>query len=85
VDVLPVSFAGLWLGIAALLTFLGVCGLFVLGAILWGEYRARQEAQNRDLFGTPREITPRPFRLTQGFSRASSLILERRWGEGAGS
>jgi S1-C subfamily serine protease len=46
-----------WL--TSLLSFLVVSGLCILAAFLWGEYRARQEAQNRELFGTPREITPR--------------------------
>src|SRR6185437_5757715 len=46
-----------WL--TSLLTFLVVGGLCLLGAFLWGEYRAHQEAQNHNIFGVPREITPR--------------------------
>jgi S1-C subfamily serine protease len=44
---------------APLLTVLVLCGLFVLGTMLWREYKAHQEAETRSVYGTPRAIQPR--------------------------
>ncbi len=46
-----------WL--APLLTLVVLLGLLYLGMWLWGEYKAHREAQERNIYGTPREITPR--------------------------
>ena len=45
--------------ITPLLTVLVLCGLLILGTLLWSEYRAHREAQTRVTFGVPREVTPR--------------------------
>jgi S1-C subfamily serine protease len=45
--------------ITPLLTLLALCGLIFLGTLLWREYKAHQESEARNLYGTPREITPR--------------------------
>jgi S1-C subfamily serine protease len=42
-----------------LLTVLALCGLLILGTLLWSEYRAHKEAQARTTYGVAREITPR--------------------------
>jgi S1-C subfamily serine protease len=42
-----------------LVTFLVMCGLLILGVLLWSEYRAYREAQDRNIYGVPREITAR--------------------------
>jgi S1-C subfamily serine protease len=42
-----------------LLTLLVLCSLLYLGMWLWSEYKAHREAQERNIYGTPREITPR--------------------------
>ncbi|HTU21060.1 MAG TPA: trypsin-like peptidase domain-containing protein [Gemmataceae bacterium] len=47
----------LWL--TPLLTLLTLCGLILLGTLVWREYKAHQEAQSRSIYGTPRAITPR--------------------------
>jgi S1-C subfamily serine protease len=39
------------------MTVLVLCGLLVLGMLLWREYKEHQEAEARDI--TPREVTPR--------------------------
>jgi S1-C subfamily serine protease len=41
-----------------LLTLLVFCGLLILGVLLFREYRARQEAQDRNIYGQPHPITP---------------------------
>jgi S1-C subfamily serine protease len=46
-----------WL--APLLTLVVLLGLLYLGMWLWGEYKAHREAQERNIYGMPREITPR--------------------------
>jgi S1-C subfamily serine protease len=45
--------------ITPLLTLMALCGLLILGTLLWREYRAHRDAQARDFYGVPREITPR--------------------------
>jgi S1-C subfamily serine protease len=45
--------------ITPLLTVLVLCGLLILGTLLWSEYRAHKETQARSIFGVPREVTPR--------------------------
>lgn len=47
------------LRIAPLLTVLFLCGLMLLGTTLWREYKAHQEAEARNIYGTPRAIEPR--------------------------
>jgi S1-C subfamily serine protease len=42
-----------------LLTFVVVCGLLLLGTLLWRAYKLHQEAEARNIYGVPREITPR--------------------------
>ncbi|MGH7174063.1 MAG: S1C family serine protease [Gemmataceae bacterium] len=42
-----------------LLTLLALCGLLILGTLLWREYKAHQEAEARNLYGVPREIAQR--------------------------
>lgn len=42
-----------------LLTLLLLCGLLLLGTLLWREYKAHQEAEARNIYGVPREITAR--------------------------
>ncbi len=42
-----------------LLTLVVILGLLYLGMWLWGEYKAHRESQERNIYGTPREITPR--------------------------
>jgi S1-C subfamily serine protease len=42
-----------------LLTLMALCGLLILGTLLWKEYRAHKEAQDRNLYGVPRKIEPR--------------------------
>jgi S1-C subfamily serine protease len=42
-----------------LLTLMVLCGLFILGTLLWREYRAHKEAQAANLYAAPREVTPR--------------------------
>ena len=36
-----------------------LCGLLILGTLLWREYRAHKEAQERNIYGVPREIAAR--------------------------
>jgi S1-C subfamily serine protease len=42
-----------------LLTLVVLFGLLYLGMWLWSEYKAHREAQERNIYGAPREITPR--------------------------
>jgi S1-C subfamily serine protease len=42
-----------------LLTVLALCGLLILGTLLWREYKAHQEAKSRNLYGNPRAVEPR--------------------------
>jgi S1-C subfamily serine protease len=44
---------------APLLTVLALCGLLLLGTMLWREYKAHQEAESRSVYGTARAVTPR--------------------------
>ena len=53
----PRPSASPWL--TPLLTLLVLCSLLYLGMWLWSEYKAHREAQERNIYGTPREITPR--------------------------
>jgi S1-C subfamily serine protease len=45
--------------VTPLLTVLVLCGLLILGTLLWSEYRAHRDTQTRVTFGVPREVTPR--------------------------
>ena len=45
--------------ITPLLTLVVLFGLLYLGMWLWSEYKAHREVQERNVYGTPREITPR--------------------------
>lgn len=51
------SSASPWL--TPLLTLMALCGLVILGTLLWSEYRAYRNAQDRTIYAAPREITPR--------------------------
>jgi S1-C subfamily serine protease len=42
-----------------LVTLLVLCSLLFLGMTLWNEYKIHREGAARNLYGTPREITPR--------------------------
>jgi S1-C subfamily serine protease len=45
--------------LVSLLTLFMLGGLLLLGTLLWREYKARQEAEARNIYGVPREIEPR--------------------------
>jgi S1-C subfamily serine protease len=42
-----------------LVTLLVLCSLLLLGMFLWQEYKIHREAEARNFYGVPREITPR--------------------------
>jgi S1-C subfamily serine protease len=42
-----------------LVTFLVLCTLLVLGTVLWYEYKAYRQAQERNIYGVPRIVEPR--------------------------
>jgi S1-C subfamily serine protease len=46
-----------WL--APVLILLVVCGSLLLGMLLWHKYQDYREARDRNIYGTPRAITPR--------------------------
>jgi S1-C subfamily serine protease len=42
-----------------LLTLVALCALLFLGFLLWSEYKAHREAQERNIYGVPREVVSR--------------------------